>query len=192
MLVWGYKIMNIYQVNTFTNKAFLGNSIGVCLLDEPIDKIHMKNIASELNLPETVFLCKKNDGYITNIFSPEIELGLCLKGILGASHILWQEGLIDEKENIKFYFKEDILETSLNNDFIEIKIPLKLEEKQSLINTLSKSLEIDETFTMDYLSNLKEEQTFSYGNNKFKIKLVDENILLSGTAITVIVGNLIV
>ncbi len=53
---------------------------------------------------------------------------LCIKSILAASHILWQEGLIDEKEHIKFYCREDVLETKLNTDFIEIKIPLTLEK----------------------------------------------------------------
>ncbi|MCS4455437.1 PhzF family phenazine biosynthesis protein [Clostridium botulinum] len=47
--------MNIYQVNTFTNKVFLGNSIGVCLLNEPVEKDYMENVALELNLSETIF-----------------------------------------------------------------------------------------------------------------------------------------
>lgn len=184
--------MNIYQVNTFTNKVFLGNSIGVCLLNEPVENDYMKNVALELNLSETIFLCKGNDGYKTNIFSPKCELSLCVKSILAASHILWQEGIIDEKENIKFYCKEDILETKLNSDFIEIKIPLTLEKKLCLLHNFSKTLNIEDDLTINYLENLKEQKTYIKGNNEFKIRLEGENIILSGSAITVIVGDLII
>ncbi|ACA45236.1 PhzF family phenazine biosynthesis protein [Clostridium botulinum] len=184
--------MNIYQVNTFTNKVFLGNSIGVCLLNEPVEKDYMENVALELNLSETIFLCKDTDGYKTNIFSPKGELCLCIKSILAASHILWQEGLIDEKEHIKFYCREDVLETKLNTDFIEIKIPLTLEKKLCLLHNFSKALEIEEDLTIDYLESLKEQKTYIKGNSKFKIRLEGENIILSGSAITVIVGDLII
>ncbi|EJO5346450.1 PhzF family phenazine biosynthesis protein [Clostridium botulinum] len=184
--------MNIYQVNTFTNKVFLGNSIGVCLLNEPKEKHYMENVALELNLSETIFLCKKNDGYKANIFSPKGKLSLCVKPILAASHILWQEGVIDEKEQIKFYCDEYVLKANLNNEFIEITVPLNLEKKLCLLHNFSKALKLEQDLTIDYFKKLTQEKIFTKENTTFKIKLENENIILSGSAITVIVGDLII
>ncbi len=67
-----------------------------------------------------------------------------------------------------------------------------MKKKLCLLHNFSKALKIEEDLTIDYLESLKEQKTYIKGNSKFKIKLEGENIILSGSAITVIVGDLII
>ena len=55
--------MKIYQVDAFTEKPFLGNPAGVCVLGDQLDENIMQSIAGEMNLAETAFLDKEDDGY---------------------------------------------------------------------------------------------------------------------------------
>ena len=46
----------IFQVDSFTKKAFHGNPAGVMILKEDLEDALMQNIAMEMNLSETAFL----------------------------------------------------------------------------------------------------------------------------------------
>ena len=47
-----------YHVDAFTGEAFGGNQAGVCLLEEPLPKELMQEIAAENNVAETAFVRK--------------------------------------------------------------------------------------------------------------------------------------
>ena len=51
--------MKIYQVDAFTSQLFKGNPAGVCILppEKMKDDRLLQNIAMEMNLSETAFLC---------------------------------------------------------------------------------------------------------------------------------------
>ena len=71
--------MKIFQVDAFTNKIFRGNPAGVCLLPEK-SKVNdglLQDIAREMNLSETAFLIKADDGYDLRWFTPETEVDFC-------------------------------------------------------------------------------------------------------------------
>ena len=49
----------IYQVDAFTDEPFAGNPAAVCVLPESHSERWMQNVAKEMNLPETAFLCRQ-------------------------------------------------------------------------------------------------------------------------------------
>ncbi len=65
------RIMNIYQVDAFTDRIFSGNPAGVCILSAPRDDIWMLNVAKEMNLSETAFLIAQGNGFNLRWFTPK-------------------------------------------------------------------------------------------------------------------------
>ncbi|MGA8117265.1 MAG: PhzF family phenazine biosynthesis protein [Actinocatenispora sp.] len=53
----------IYQVDAFTREPFHGNPAGVCLLDDLDDAEWMRGVAAGMNVSETAFLTRAQDGY---------------------------------------------------------------------------------------------------------------------------------
>ena len=80
--------MKIYQVDAFTDKPFTGNPASVCVLPGPTEDAWMQNVAREMNLSETAFLLKQEDGFRLRWFTPAVEVELCGHAILASAHIL--------------------------------------------------------------------------------------------------------
>ncbi|ADO82953.1 PhzF family phenazine biosynthesis protein [Ilyobacter polytropus] len=101
------KALKIYQVDAFTDKAFHGNSAGVCILEEPIEDEIMQAIAAEMNLSETAFLIPEKNSLLesSNVFSlrwftPKVEVSMCGHATLAASAILFDEFHVQTDEII--------------------------------------------------------------------------------------------
>ena len=84
----------IYQVDAFTEKPSRGNPAAVCILLEPGEEAWMQNVAREMNLSETAFLHRKEDGFNLRWFTPAVEVELCGHATLASAHILWETGLL--------------------------------------------------------------------------------------------------
>ncbi|HLA39015.1 MAG TPA: PhzF family phenazine biosynthesis isomerase, partial [Candidatus Glassbacteria bacterium] len=95
----------IYQVDAFTESPFSGNPAGVCILEEEKSDEWMQNVALEMNLSETAFLRRQEDGFLLRWFTPALEVDLCGHATLAASHVLWQEGIIRPDKNIMYFTK---------------------------------------------------------------------------------------
>ena len=54
--------LTITQVDAFTGEPFGGNPAAVCLLPHPADAAWMQRVAREMNLSETAFLFRRDDG----------------------------------------------------------------------------------------------------------------------------------
>ena len=68
----------IFQVDAFvTEKKFSGNPAAVCVLPAPADARWMQGVAMEMNLSETAFLVRKDDGFDLRWFTPAVEIALC-------------------------------------------------------------------------------------------------------------------
>jgi len=130
----------IFQVDSFTNKAFAGNPAAVCILNEPRDEQWMKNIAREMNLSETAFLEKQNDGYNLRWFTPTVEVALCGHATLASAHILWEEKILKENEQARFHTLSGLLTADKKGDWIELDFPIKEETKVELYPELENVL----------------------------------------------------
>ena len=67
----------IFQIDAFTDQAFHGNPAAVCILPEPRHDRWMQDVAAEMNLSETAFLHKEDDGFRLRWFTPTVEVDLC-------------------------------------------------------------------------------------------------------------------
>ena len=121
--------LTIYQVDAFTAKPFAGNPAAVCILSQPGDARWMQQVATEMNLSETAFLYKQDDGYSLRWFTPAVEVDLCGHATLASSHILWETGHLQANEQARFFTRSGLLTADRKGDWIEMDFPAKLEEQ---------------------------------------------------------------
>ncbi|MDY6939098.1 MAG: PhzF family phenazine biosynthesis protein [Cyanobacteriota bacterium] len=117
--------IQILQVDAFTDRPFRGNPAAVCLLDEPADPIWMQQVAAEMNLSETAFLCRENEGYRLRWFTPAVEVDLCGHATLASAHTLWEVGGVSSNNPIEFYTRSGVLGAIRQGEWIELNFPAK-------------------------------------------------------------------
>lgn len=117
------KIIDIYQVDAFTDEAFKGNPAAVCILDNTIEDRKMQLIASEMNLSEIAFILpKERNTFQLRWFTPKEEVPLCGHATLAASEVLFNEIGIDNNEII-YETKSGILRANKDADGIILDFP---------------------------------------------------------------------
>lgn len=86
-------ILDIYQVDAFSNQLFKGNPAAVVPLESWLEDETMQLIAKENNLSETAFFVKnkEDDGYEIRWFTPKYEVRLCGHATVASTHIIWTE-----------------------------------------------------------------------------------------------------
>jgi PhzF family phenazine biosynthesis protein len=94
--------LEIFQVDAFTTKPFVGNPAAVVPLTEWLPAETMLAIAAENNLAETAFFVKYGDRYEIRWFTPKVEVNLCGHATLASAHVIIEE-LKLENETIRFH-----------------------------------------------------------------------------------------
>ena len=155
--------LNIIQVDAFTNKAFAGNPAAVCVLPEPQDERWMQNVAREMNLSETAFLCKQSDGFNLRWFTPAVEVDLCGHATLASAHVLWEEGHLEPGEQARFHTRSGLLTAERRRDWIEMDFPATPEEPSTVPPDLLQALGVSAKYIgkngFDYLVEVDSEET---------------------------------
>lgn len=113
----------IYFVDAFTDRPFAGNPAAVCLLDEPADEAWMQQVASEMNLSETAFLQRQDDGFELRWFTPTVEVDLCGHATLASAHVLWTTGYLWTSEEARFHTRSGLLTARQVDGWIELDFP---------------------------------------------------------------------
>jgi PhzF family phenazine biosynthesis protein len=122
--------MIIYQVDAFAEKIFSGNPAGVCILPTEMSEAWMQNVAMEMNLAETAFLRRTDDGaFHLRWFTPEKEVDLCGHATLASAHILWQSGELSVEQEARFYTRSGILTARQHQDWIVMDFPNEADEQ---------------------------------------------------------------
>lgn len=114
----------ITVIDAFTDRPFAGNPAGVCVLAEerPADWMHA--VAKELNLSETAFLRRRDDGdWALRWFTPADEEKLCGHATLAASHHLWETGLQPAGRSLRFHTLSGVLSASRRDGKIVLDFP---------------------------------------------------------------------
>ena len=112
------------QVDAFTNTPFKGNPAAVCLLEGAYDDAWMQAVAAEMNLSETAFIHRRDDdGFDLRWFTPAIEVDLCGHATLASAHVLWEEGIVEGGDAIRFHTRSGTLVCARNEDLIELDFP---------------------------------------------------------------------
>jgi PhzF family phenazine biosynthesis protein len=115
--------LKITQVDAFTNRPFAGNPAAVCLLPEARDEEWMQHVAREMNLAETAFLLRRDDGFQLRWFTPAIEVDLCGHATLAAAHVLWEEGHLPPAETARFHTRSGLLTAERGGEWITMDFP---------------------------------------------------------------------
>ena len=98
------------SVDAFTAKPFAGNPAAICILSGPADEGWMQDVAREMNLSETAFAHRVDDGYRLRWFTPAVEVDLCGHATLATAHVLWEEGHIERDADLaRFQTRSGVL-----------------------------------------------------------------------------------
>jgi PhzF family phenazine biosynthesis protein len=113
----------IVQVDAFTDTLFSGNPAVVCILDQPAPDHWMQQVAREMNLSETAFLYRHNDGFNLRWFTPALEVDLCGHATLASAHVLWEAGRLEPNQAARFHTRSGLLTATCQEGWIELNFP---------------------------------------------------------------------
>lgn len=119
----------IVVVDAFTSIPFQGNPAAVCVLAKPADEAWMTLVAREMNLSETAFLyrdLRSSDGSTFHLrwLTPVTEVDLCGHATLAAAHVLWQDGHVAARQQIRFLTRSGPLRAQRVSESIELDFPV--------------------------------------------------------------------
>ena len=127
--------LELFQVDSFTNKIFEGNPAGV-IFSEFLSNEVMQQIALENNLSETAFVTKEGNNFKIKWFSPLMEIDLCGHATLAAAHIYFTE-INRDADSITFISsKNGSLEVTRKNNYLYLDFPVDLYELISIDDDL--------------------------------------------------------
>jgi PhzF family phenazine biosynthesis protein len=153
----------ITQVDAFTDTAFTGNPAGVCILPKPGEDRWMQLVAREMNLAETAFLHRQEDGFSLRWFTPTLEVDLCGHATLASAHVLWEEGHLRPGEQARFYTRSGLLTAEQKDPWIELDFPATpahpVEAPADLAQALGVALVSVAQNQFDYLVEVDSEDT---------------------------------
>lgn len=113
-----------WQVDAFTDRPFGGNPAAVCWLEGDASETWMQAVASEMNLSETAYVRRRDDGdYDLRWFTPAVEVSLCGHATLASAHALWTHGLAEQNVPLRFHTKSGLLTCTRQGDSIEMDFP---------------------------------------------------------------------
>ncbi len=117
------KIFPLFQVDAFTSKIFGGNPAAVCLLDNQMPDTWLQAVAREMNLSETAFLLKQEDGYSLRWFTPNVEVELCGHATLASAYVLYKTGKAAKGSTLRFSTRSGILTAVEDSGWLTLDFP---------------------------------------------------------------------
>jgi PhzF family phenazine biosynthesis protein len=151
----------IYQVDAFSNQPFKGNPAAVCIIPPDTSENWMQKVAQEMNLSETAFLVRTQDGFNLRWFTPAAEVDLCGHATLASAHTLWEMGILEPDETAFFQTRSGLLTAQLQNNWIELDFPATPPQETEIPNGLEEAVGAHPVFVgksrFDYLLELENE-----------------------------------
>lgn len=156
--------LTITQVDAFTGEPFGGNPAAVCLLPAPADASWMQGVAREMNLSETAFLVRSDDGaFDLRWFTPAVEVDLCGHATLASAHVLWEQHHLAPDAPAVFHTRSGRLSAVLRDGWVEMDFPAEPDEPAALPDGLADALGTEPTYVgrnrFDYLLEVDAEAT---------------------------------
>ena len=156
--------LTITQVDAFTSEPFGGNPAAVCLLPAPAEAAWMQRVAREMNLSETAFLVRREDGqFDLRWFTPAVEVDLCGHATLASAHVLWEEGHLPPGEPAVFHTRSGRLSAEQRGEWIEMDFPAEPAEPALAPDGLAAALGVEPGYIgrnrFDYLVEVDTQAT---------------------------------
>jgi PhzF family phenazine biosynthesis protein len=162
----------LIQVDAFADKPFRGNPAAVCILREPRDDSWMQDVATEMNLSETAFLLREQDGFRLRWFTPAVEVDLCGHATLASAHALWECGLLKPDQQARFFSRSGLLTADREGEWIELNFPASPAAPITPPDGLAAALGITGTYfgksRFDYLIEVASEKALRALNPDFR------------------------
>jgi PhzF family phenazine biosynthesis protein len=136
------KLIDVCQIDAFTDEPFRGNFAGVVYSDE-LTTEEMQLIAREFNVSETAFISKSSEAdFNLRWFTPTVEVKLCGHATVASIHYLLQQGIIRENSSLTFKTLSGILKCGTKKGIHSLSIPipeLKIfnDNKEEIIKALN-------------------------------------------------------
>lgn len=163
----------LFQVDAFTDKPFKGNPAAVCILPEAFDEEWMQNVAMEMNLSETAFLHKREDGFNLRWFTPSVEIDLCGHATLASAHVLWESGILKPDEQARFHTRSGLLAAKRKDGWIELDFPAEPAYEAPLPLEIVSAIGVSPKYTgknrFDYLIEVESEEVVRSITPDFKL-----------------------
>ena len=177
--------LELYQIDTFTDKMFGGNPACVVPLTDWLSNDLLLKITKENAVAETAFFVVKNDKIHLRWFTPEIEMDLCGHATLAAAHCL--KSMLNYPNNkIVFETLSGDLTVLVENDMYYLNLPSRIPVVSKLPEIIKKSLNIQpyEVYkSRDYLLVYNTEQEIE--NIKINRQIFDQiNLDPGGVVVT--------
>ncbi len=177
--------LELYQIDTFTDKMFGGNPACVVPLTDWLSNDLLLKITKENAVAETAFFVVKNDKIHLRWFTPEIEMDLCGHATLAAAHCL--KSILNYPNNrIVFETLSGDLTVLVENDMYYLDLPSRIPVVSKLPEIIKKSLNIqpNEVYkSRDYLLVYNTEQEIE--NIKINRQIFDQiNLDPGGVVVT--------
>lgn len=123
----------------------------------------MQSVAAEMNLSETAFLLRRDDGFSLRWFTPAVEVALCGHATLASAHALWEEAILPAGEIANFHTKSGVLTAARAGDQIELDFPATHEQRDDPPPALLEALGISDAVYIgrnkfDYLVEVESEE----------------------------------
>ncbi len=112
-----------WQVDAFTDRPFRGNPAAVCWLEHDAPDDWMQAVAAEMNLAETAFVQRREEGFSLRWFTPAVEVDLCGHATLATAHALWTAGIAESSEPLRFHTRSGVLTCTRAGEFTEMDFP---------------------------------------------------------------------
>ncbi len=118
------KLIDVCQIDAFTDEPFRGNPAGVVYSDE-LSSEEMQLIAREFNVSETAFISKSSEAdFNLQWFTPKVEVRLCGHATIASIHYLLHQEIIGDNSSITFKTLSGILKGSTKNGIHTLSIPV--------------------------------------------------------------------
>jgi PhzF family phenazine biosynthesis protein len=134
-------MLDLYQIDAFTNTVFDGNPACVVPLTSWLPDETLLKITQENAVAETAFFVPKGDKFHLRWFTPEIEMDLCGHATLATAHCL-KKILKYPSNNIVFETVSGDLTVCVRDDFYFLDFPSRMPVPAQLPKIIEKSLNI--------------------------------------------------
>ncbi len=123
----------------------------------------MQLVAREMNLAETAFLLRRNDGFDLRWFTPTVEVDLCGHATLASAHVLWEEGHLPAGETARFHTRSGLLTAARRDGRIWLDFPAlpetPAETPEDLASALGAPIRYFGVNPIDSLAEVDSEET---------------------------------
>ena len=134
-------MLDIYQIDAFTNTVFGGNPACVIPLNSWLPDEILLKITQENAVAETAFFVTKGNKFHLRWFTPEIEMDLCGHATLATAHCI-KTILKYDSNNIVFETLSGDLSVCVEDDFYFLDFPSRMPVPSTLPKPIEKALNV--------------------------------------------------